>query len=62
MCMLDLSNTLMYEFHYNYIKEMFKKICRLQTLIGQYDNKRNDHYEVFHIHKYIFVFSEYPNK
>ena len=46
MCILDLSKTLMYEFHYNYMKKKFKEVSLLMTDTdsGFYEIKTEDFY------------------
>ena len=50
MCILDLSKVLMYEFHYDYIKNKYGKELRLlftDTDSWMYENKTEGVYEDF---------------
>ena len=65
MCILNLSKVLMYEFHYDYIKNKHDNSLRLlftntDTLI--YEIKAEDVYEDFSKDKEVFVFSNYSSK
>jgi len=63
MCILDLSKTLMYDFHYNYIK---KKYPDSQLLFTDTDSlfyhivSEKDIYEEFWVDKNLFDNSDYP--
>ena len=57
MCILDLSKVLMYEFHYDYIKDKYGKNSRILFI----DNKI-DAYEDFSKDKKMFDFSNYSTK
>ena len=63
MCILDLSKTLMYDFHYNYIlkKYDYKNIKLLFTDTDSlcYHMKTEDAYEDFHKDKELFDNSDY---
>ena len=62
MCILDLSKTLMYDFHFNYIKNKYKNNAKLlftDTDSLCYEIKTNDVYEDFFYNKDKFDFSEY---
>jgi len=64
MCILDLSKTLMYDFHYNYIK---KKYPDSQLLFTDTDSlfyhipQRKDIYEEFWVDRELFDNSDYPD-
>ena len=64
MCILDLSKTLMYDFHYNYIK---KKYPDSQLLFTDTDSlfyhikSEKDIYEEFWVDRELFDNSDYPN-
>ena len=64
MCILDLSKTLMYDFHYNYIK---KKYPDSQLLFTDADSlfyhikSEKDIYEEFWVDRELFDNSDYPN-
>ena len=65
MCILDLSKELMYEFHYNYIKNKYCNNSRLSytdtdNLI--YEIKTEDVSEGFNSNKEMFDFSNYSIK
>ena len=63
MCILDLSKTLMYDFHYNYIKRKYgNKVQLLFTDIGSltYEIETNDVHEDFWKDKNKFDNSDYP--
>ena len=63
MCILDLSKTLMYDFHYNYIR---KKYTNCQLLFTDTDSlfyhikTERDVYEDFWLDKNLFDNSDYP--
>ena len=62
MCILDLSNVLMYEFHYEYIKNEYGNNSRLlftDTDSLMYKIKTEDVYEDFSKDKKMFDFSNY---
>ena len=65
MCFLELSKTLMCEFHYDYIKNKYANSSRLlftdtDSLI--YEIKTEDFYKKFSTDKVMFGFSDYSNK
>ena len=65
MCILELSKVLMYEFHYDYIKNKYDN--RLKLLFTDTDNlmyeiKTEDVYEDFSSNKEMFDFSNYSTK
>ena len=63
MCILDLSKTLMYDFHYNYIKKKYGNRARLlftDTDSLTYEIKAEDVYKDFWNDKDIFDNSDYP--
>ena len=58
---LDLSNLLMYEFHYKYIKSKFDaKLLFTDTNSLFYEIKIEDVYENFYEDKNLFDLSDYP--
>ena len=62
MCILDISKTLMYDFHYNYIKEKYGKNAKLlftDTDSVTYNIKTEDVYKDFWADKDKFDFSGY---
>ena len=65
MCILDLSKTLMYEFHYNYIKQKYNKKAKLlftDTDSLTYEIETEDVYKDFFKDKDKFDNSEYSIK
>ena len=63
MCILDLSKTLMYDFHYNYIKKKYDNRARLlftNTDSLTYEIEAKDVYKNFWNDKYTFDNSDYP--
>ena len=62
MCILDISKTLMYDFHYNYIKKKYGKNAKLlftDTDSVTYNIKTEDVYKDFWADKDKFDFSSY---
>ena len=63
MCILDLSKTLMYDFHYNYIKKKYGNRARLlftDTDSLTYEIEAEDVYKEFWNDKSMFDNSDYP--
>ena len=63
MCILDLSKTLMYNFHYNYIKKKYNNRARLlftDTDSLTYEIEAEDVYKDFWNDKNMFDNSDYP--
>ena len=63
MCIFNLIKTLMYEFHYNYIKDRYGKKAKIlftDTDSLVYKTGTNEVYENFHRNKDMFDFCEYP--
>ena len=64
MCILDLSKTLMYDFHYNYIKSRYSDKARLLFTDPDsltYEIEADDVYQDFWEDKHLFDNSDYPN-
>ena len=65
MCILELSKVLMYEFHYDYIKNKYdnkSKLIFTDTDGLMYEIKTEDFYEDFSCDKETFDFSNYLTK
>ena len=62
MCILELSKVLLYEFHYDYIKNKYdnkSKLLFTDTDSLMYDIKTEDVYEDFISNKEVFYFNNY---
>ena len=62
LCILELSKVLMYEFHYDYIKNKYdnkSKLLFTDTDNLMYEIKTEDVYEYFSSNKEMFDFSNY---
>ena len=57
---LDLSNLLIYEFHYNYIKIKYTENLLFYRHSLVYEIETNNVYEDFYEDKSLFGFSDYP--
>ena len=64
MCSLELSKVLMYEFHYDYIKNKYdhSRLLFTDTDSLMYEIKNEDVYEDFSNYKEIFDFNNYSRK
>jgi hypothetical protein len=63
MCILDLAKTVMYDFHYNFIKPLFgnkARLCFTDTDSFAYHIEHPDIYKVLKEHSSIFDLSGYP--
>ena len=60
MCILDLGKVLMYEFHYDFIKNIYENQSKL--LFTDIEIKTEDVYEDFSSEKEMFDFSNYLTK
>ena len=64
MCILDLSKTIMYDYHYNVIKKNYEsnaKLCFTDTDSLTYHIKTDDIYNDMKKESHLYDFSEYPN-
>ena len=62
-CVLDISKTLMYDFHYNYMSKLYKNKCKLNysdTDSLLYDLKCDEFYEDMKKNIIYFDTSDYP--
>ena len=62
MCILDLSKTLLYDFHYNYIRQKYNSRAKLlftDTDSLCYEIETGDAYEEFWANKELFDNSDY---
>ena len=65
MCILELSKVLMYEFHYDYIKNKYdnkSKLLFTDTDSLMYQIKAEDVYEDFNSDKEIYDFTNYSTE
>ena len=62
MCILDLTKTLKYDFHYNYIKKNKAKLLFPDTVSLTYEIETNDVYQEFWDDKNKFDNSDYQEK
>ena len=62
MCILNLSNVLMYEFHYDYIKNKCGKLLFTDPNSLKYEIITEDVFEDFSKDKEMFDFSNYSTK
>jgi len=63
MCTLDLSKTLMYDFHYNYIRKKYTNCQLLFTVTDSlfyHIKTEGDVYEDFFVDRSLFDNSDYP--
>lgn len=63
MCILDLTGTSMYDFHYTYLKGRYGKKAELlftDTDSSVYEMETDNVYENFYINRETFDFSGYP--
>lgn len=65
MCILDLSNTLMYDFHYNYVKKKYNNKAKqlfTDTDPLTYEIQTEDVYADFYQDKHLFDNSDYSSE
>ena len=65
MCILDLSNTLMYDFHYNYVKKKYNNKAKqlfTDTDPLTYEIQTEDVYADFYQDKHLFDSSNYSSE